>query len=129
MDITPWGLWSDAGKDKKDDYVTQGSMTATMDDKRRHRVNEHMKGKEHDNFGRKAWLQRDRNNNAWVTTCPKEHSSLDARQFPVVCQTYFGALETCLEGLEAGAAHLTESRTDGQKEQGDSVRRIRREPS
>jgi hypothetical protein len=93
-------LWSDAGKEKKDDYVTQGSLTATMDDNRRHMVNEHMKGKEHDNFERKAWLQRDRNINAWVTSCPKEHNSLDARQFPVVCQPYFGMPQTCLEGLE-----------------------------
>ena len=63
-------------------------------------VNEHMKDKEHENFGRKAWLQSDRNIIAWVTTCPKEHSPLNARQFPVVCQTYFGVPQTCLEGLE-----------------------------
>ena len=53
---TPWRLWSAARKEKKDDYVTQGSLTATMDDSRRHRVSEHMKGKKHDDFGRKAWL-------------------------------------------------------------------------
>ena len=81
----PWGLWSDAGNEKMDVYVTQGNLTATMDGSKRHRVNDHMKDKEHDNFGRKAWLQSDRNNSAWVTACPKEHSSLDARQFPVVC--------------------------------------------
>ena len=77
-------MWSAAGKEKKDDTVTQGSPAATMDDKRRHRVSEHMKGKEHDDFGRKAWLQSDRNSNAWVTSCPKEHISLNAEQFPVV---------------------------------------------
>jgi hypothetical protein len=49
-------LWSPAGKEKKNDYVTQGSPTATMDDNMRQRVSEHMKGKEHDDFGRKAWL-------------------------------------------------------------------------
>ena len=43
----PWGLWSDARNEKKDVYVTQGSLTATMDDNRRHMVNEHMKDKEH----------------------------------------------------------------------------------
>jgi len=53
-------LWSAAGKEKKDATVTQGSlMTATMDDNMRHGVSEHMKGKEHDDFGRKAWLQID----------------------------------------------------------------------
>ena len=96
----PWGLWSDAGNERKDAYVTQGSLSATMDDSRRHRVHEHMKNKEQDNFGRKAWLQSDKNNSAWVTSCPKEHSSQDAKQFPVVCQTYFGVAQTCLEGLE-----------------------------
>ena len=74
MDNTPWGLWSTTRKEKNDVCVTQGSLAATMDDIRRHRVNEHMKGKLHEDFGRKAWMQSDRNNNAWVTTCPKEHS-------------------------------------------------------
>jgi len=96
----PWGLLSDARNDKKDVYVTQGSLTTTMDDSRRHMVNEHMKNNEHDNFGRKAWLQSDRSSSAWVRACPKEHSSLDAMQFPVVCQTYFGVPRTCLVGLE-----------------------------
>ena len=64
--------------------MTQGSLTATMDDNNRHRVSEHTKGKEHDDFARKAWLQSDRNISAWVTACPKEHISLDAKQFPVV---------------------------------------------
>jgi hypothetical protein len=59
-----------------------------------------MKRKEHDDFARKAWLQSDMNNSAWVTACPKEHSSLDAKHFPVVSQTYFGVPQTCLEGLE-----------------------------
>jgi hypothetical protein len=58
-----------------------------------------MKGKHHEDFVRKAWMQSNRNNNAWVTACPKEHSSLNAGQFPVVCQTYFGVSHTCSEGL------------------------------
>ena len=45
-------------------------------------------------------LQSDRNSNAWVTKFPKEHSSLNAGQFPVVCQTYFEVPQTCLEELE-----------------------------
>ena len=44
-------------------------------------------------------MQSDMNDNAWVTICPKEHSSLNAGQFPVVCQTDFGVPQTCLEGL------------------------------
>jgi len=55
-DNTPWGLWTTIGKEKKDHYVTQGSMTATMNYNRRHIVSVHMKGKEHDDFARKAWI-------------------------------------------------------------------------
>jgi hypothetical protein len=45
-------------------------------------------------------MQSDRNSSAWVTACPKEHSSLSASQFLVVCQTYFGVPQACLEGLQ-----------------------------
>jgi len=96
----PWGLWFAAGKEKKDLHVAHGSLSATMDDSRRHRVNEHMKGKHHADFGRKAWMQCYRNINAWVTSCPKEHKSLNAGQLPVICQTYFGVPQTCLEGVK-----------------------------
>ncbi len=71
-----------------------------MDDNRRHRLNEHTRDKHHDDFERKAWMQCDKSNSAWVTTCPKEHSSLNRRQFPVVCQTYFGVPQACLAGLQ-----------------------------
>ena len=81
MANTPWGLWFAAGKENKDSHVAKGSLSATMDDSRRHRLNEHMKGKQQDDFGWIAWMQSDRNNIAWVTTCPKEHSSLNAGQF------------------------------------------------
>ena len=37
--------------------------------------------------------------NTWVTTCPKEYNALNARQFPVVAQTYFGVGQSCLVGL------------------------------
>jgi len=100
MASTPWGLWSAAGKEKKDLRVAHGSMSATMDDTRRHKINEHMRGKQHTDFGRKAWMQSDRSSIAWVIACPKEHDSLNAGQFPVVCQTYFGVPQTCLEGLK-----------------------------
>jgi hypothetical protein len=71
-----------------------------MEDSLRHGLNEHMKGKPHDDFGRKAWIQSDINNSAWVTTCPKEHSALNAHQFSVVAQTYFGVPHKCLEGMK-----------------------------
>jgi hypothetical protein len=71
-----------------------------MDDNRRHKVSEHVKSKQHEDFGRKAWMQSDRNSNAWVIACPKEHDSLSASQFPMVCQTYFGVPQTCLQGLQ-----------------------------
>ena len=32
-------------------------------------------------------------------SCPKEHSVLNARQFPIVAQTYFGVAQECLEGM------------------------------
>jgi len=96
MANTPWGLWSAAGKEEKESHVAQGSWSATKDDNKRHRLNEHMKGKQQDDFGRKAWMQSDRNNIAWVTAYPKEHNSLNAGQFPVGCQAYFGVPQTCL---------------------------------
>ena len=50
-------------------------------------------------FGRKACVQADMMSITWVTTCPKEHIALNARQFHVVAQTYFGVGQTCLTGL------------------------------
>ena len=78
MANTPWGLWTSAGREKKEMQVTQGTLSATMDEIRRHRVNEHTKSKQHDDFGRNAWMQSDKNNSAWVTAFPKEHNSLSA---------------------------------------------------
>ncbi len=71
-----------------------------MDDDMRHRLDEHFEGKPHEDFGRKAWMQSDRNSSRWITTCPKEHIALNAKQFPVVAQTYFGVAQQCLMGLE-----------------------------
>jgi len=56
MANTPWGLWTAAGREKKDMQVVQGTLLATMDDNMRHKVNERMKGKEREDFGRKAWM-------------------------------------------------------------------------
>ncbi len=63
-------------------------------------LNEHMKGKPHDDFWRKAWIQSDKNSSAWVTTCPKEHSALNAHQYPVQAQTYFVVPQKCLEDMK-----------------------------
>ena len=100
MANTPWGLWSAVGKEKNDLHVAHGSLSATMNDIRRHIINEHMRSKQQEVFGRKAWMQSDLNSGAWVTTCPKEHISLNAGKFHVVCKTYFGVPHTCLEGLK-----------------------------
>jgi len=35
---TPWGLWSAAGKENKDLHVTLGSISAILDDNRRHKL-------------------------------------------------------------------------------------------
>jgi hypothetical protein len=61
-----------------------------MDESMRHIMDRIMKARNHKEFARKAWMQCDRSNNAWVTACPKEHNALNAKQFPIVAQTYFG---------------------------------------
>jgi hypothetical protein len=96
---TPWGLWSAAGKATKDLQVSQGGISGIMDDNRRHKLDKELKALGHSEFQRKAWMQIDRSSSAWVTACPKEHSALNARQFPVMAQTYFGVPQQCLEGM------------------------------
>ena len=68
-----------------------------IDDSRRHKLDRQMREMEHAEFQRKAWMQIDRSSSAWVTTCPKEHIALNARQFSVVAHTYFGVAQQCLE--------------------------------
>jgi hypothetical protein len=43
-------------------------------------------------------MQCERSSIAWVTACPKEHIALNAEQFPIVAQIYFGEAQECLEG-------------------------------
>jgi hypothetical protein len=76
---TPWGLWSAARKENKDLHVTQGSISAMLDDIMRHKLDRQMKESGHSEFQRKAWMHIDRSSSAWVTACPKEHNSLNAR--------------------------------------------------
>jgi hypothetical protein len=63
------------------------------------KIDNDIRKRDHTDFGKKAWIQADKMSNTWVTSCPKEHSSLNARQFPVVAQTYFGVRQSCLVGL------------------------------
>jgi hypothetical protein len=58
-----------------------------------------MRDRDHADFGRKAWVHVDRMSITWVATCPKEHIALNAMQFSVAAQTYFGVGQTCLIGL------------------------------
>ena len=51
--------------------------------------NEIIRKLDHADFGKKTWIPADMMSNTWVTTCPKEHIALNARQFPVVARTYF----------------------------------------
>ncbi len=51
---TPWGLWTAAGREKKDLHITQGSMSATVDDSKRVRLDKQMKELGHSEFERKA---------------------------------------------------------------------------
>jgi hypothetical protein len=63
-------------------------------------VHGQLKDRVHNNFERNAWYQSQKFSIAWVWTCPKEHSWLNARQFSVVAHTYFGVRQEYLRGLE-----------------------------
>jgi hypothetical protein len=96
---TPWRLWTAAEGAAKEVQTSQATITATLDETRRAKIDRDMRGRDQTDFGRKAWMQADKMSSAWVTACPKEHSALNARQFPVVVQTYFGVGQSCLVGL------------------------------
>jgi hypothetical protein len=70
-----------------------------LDDTRRVKFDRDIRKGDQTDFGRKAWIHADKISSSWVTTCPKEHGALNARQFPVVVQTYFGVGQSCLVGL------------------------------
>jgi hypothetical protein len=74
-------------------------LKAILDETIRTKIDREILGRDHTDFGRKAWVRADMMSNTWVTTCPKEHNALNARQFRVVAQTYFGVGKTCLTGL------------------------------
>jgi len=60
-------------------------------------------------------MQIDRSSSAWVTTCPKEHSALNAKQFPVMAQTYFRVPQQCLEGMVGQAILQKSGKRGGQQ--------------
>ncbi len=95
----PWGLWTDAAIEKKDMHVTQGSVAAILDVSRRYSLDKEIQAMKQGEFERKAWMQGDKFSSAWVTACPKTHSLISAKQFPVIAQTYFGVAQQCLEGM------------------------------
>ena len=74
-------------------------LTATLDETRRVKIDNDIRRRDHMDFGKKAWIQADKMSSSWVTACPKEHSALNARQFPVVVQTHFEVGQSCLVGL------------------------------
>jgi len=74
-------------------------MTAIMEESIRDRVGREICQRDQSDFGRKAWMQSDKSSSTWLTLCPKEHNGLNARQFPVVVQTYFGIRQQFLTGL------------------------------
>ena len=81
---TPWRLWTAAKGAASEVHISQATMTATIDETRRRKIDGEIRKRDHTDFGRKAWIQADMMSNTWVTTCPKEHSALNAGQFPVV---------------------------------------------
>jgi len=113
---TPWGLWSAAGKKNKDLHVTQGSISAMIDDIKRQKIERQMKEVGHSEFQRKSWMQIDMPSSAWATACPKEHSALNARHFLVVAQTYFGVPQQCLEGVVGHAILANLGKREGSYE-------------
>jgi hypothetical protein len=59
-------------------------------------------------------MQTDQASNAWVTTCPEEHSRFNAKPFPVVAEIYFVARQECLMGL-VGQAIMQKAGGEGQE--------------
>ena len=62
----------------------------TLDETRRTNIDKEIRGRDHTDFGRKAWVHADMMSITWVTSYPKEHIALNAKKFLVVAQTYFG---------------------------------------
>ena len=96
---TPWRMWTATEGAVNEMQTSQATLTVTLDETRRMKIDIEIWKRDHADFGRKAWIQLDMMSSTWVTTCPKDHNALNARQFPVVGHTYFGVGQTCLVGL------------------------------
>ena len=96
---TPWRMWTASEGAAKEMQTSQATVTATLDETRRIRIDNELRKRDQTGFGRKAWIQADKISGSWVTAFPKEHSALNATQFPVVVQKYFGVGQSCLVGL------------------------------
>ena len=97
---TPWGLWTAAEGTRKDNVVSQATLTTILEESMREWVGREISQRVPSDFVRKAWMQSDKTIIAWVTACRKEHIGLNPRQFPVVVPTDFGARQHCLKGLK-----------------------------
>jgi len=89
-DGTPWHLWTETHTGKKEGIMSHASLSANPAESIRHYVDSTLRARPHANFERKAWMQSDKTNNAWVWAYPRGDLLLNARQFPVVAQTFFG---------------------------------------
>ena len=98
-DGTPWHLWTKSRAGKKEGTISHASLSATLAESRRHNVDSKLRDRPHTDIERKAWMQSDKNNSAWVLACPRGVLFLNARQFPVVTHAFFGVKQRCLEGL------------------------------
>ena len=80
-------MWTAAEGAVKEVQTSQATLTTTLDETRRVKIDNDIRKRDETDFDRKAWIQADKMNISWVTACPKEHSALNARQFHVVVQT------------------------------------------
>ena len=84
---------------EKEELVSQAFLSNLLAESRKHYVDTQLRERNHYNFERKIWIQSEKNNNAWVWACPKGDLLLNAMQFPVNAQTYFGDKQQCVYGL------------------------------
>jgi hypothetical protein len=60
------------------------TLTPTLDETRRIKIDKEIRKRDYTDFGMKAWIHANMMSSSWLTTCPKDHSALNTRQFPVV---------------------------------------------
>jgi hypothetical protein len=72
-------MWTTVQRGKSEILVYQSFLTSTMADNIRRYIDKILRDRRHDNFERKAYVQSDKNNCAWVWTAPKGDLLLNAR--------------------------------------------------